>query len=131
MLGRPGREGDASAFFEDPEHLLKDDRRPRREDVAVLTEHDIERGIGVGQGLGISFGEVDVEGADGGIVARPLQQHRRQIKAGYFGAAARRGDRDDAGAAGDVQQSLPGLHLREGHELGCRNGGDDLDRQER
>ena len=106
-----------------------DKGRTRREDVAELAEYDIERGVRIGQRLGVAFGEVDIDGGDAGIVASALEQHGRQIEPRNLGAAARGRDRDDAGAAGDVEHSLPGRHLRELHQLGRRDGRDDLDRQ--
>lgn len=39
-------------------------------------EHDIERGVGVGERLGIPFGKVDIDGGQAGVVSRAFQKHR-------------------------------------------------------
>jgi hypothetical protein len=88
--------------------------------VAELAEHDVEGFVGIRQRLGVAFNELGVDGGDAGILARSLDQGRRQIEARRPGAAPRRRDGNDAGAAGHVEHALTRLHLRELHQLAGR-----------
>ncbi len=76
MLGRPGRESNTATDLQDPQHLSQHDIRTRREDVAELTEHNIERGVRIRQRFRVPFDEIDVDGRHIGIVAGPIEKHR-------------------------------------------------------
>ena len=77
VLGWPGRKRDPSAALEHSQHLLVDHCGTRREHVAELAEHDVERSVRIRQGLSIAFNELDSTPADAGILARALEQGRR------------------------------------------------------
>jgi hypothetical protein len=59
-------------------------------------------------------------------VTRSLQQLGRQIEAGNFCAETRRSDRDNACAAGDIENLLAGANARELHKPGRRKHRDHL-----
>ena len=131
MLGRPRRKSQTAADLEDAQHFSQDDLRARREHMPELAQHDVEGSVRIRQRFGVAVGKVDADACEIGIVARTLDQDRRQIESGDVRTATRRRHRHDAGAAGHIEHFLAGRDLREGDELCGRNDGDHFDRHER
>ena len=63
-------------------------------------------GIGVGQALGVAGGEGDIMIEQGGVALRFFDQGRRQVKPAQPGTKPCRRNRDDTGAAGEIEHRL-------------------------
>ena len=131
VLRGPRREDQTAAELQHPEHLPHRDLGTRGEDVAELAQHDVERGVGIGEGLGVALEKVDLDAGGHCVVARAMEEVGGEVEPRHLGAAARCGEGDDAGPAADIEHALPRRHLRELHQLGCRHGTENGRRRER
>ena len=64
-----------------------------------LAQHDVERGILIGEMLSITLGPDDASTRDERVLAGDIEQGRSQIEAGNLSPFACRGDGHDARAA--------------------------------
>jgi hypothetical protein len=69
MLRRPCGKCDLAAGFENAQHFLHSDSRPRREHMA---EHNVELSVRIGQCLDVAFDEIDVDPCNAGVLACAL-----------------------------------------------------------
>ncbi len=129
-LRRPCRERERAARPQHAQHLGDRDLGTRREHVAVLAEHDVELVVVERQLLGVSFVKVDRDLGDRRILARALQELGREVESRHARAEPCRRDRDDAGAAGDVEYAIAGFDARVSHELGRGRRRQQLERRE-
>ncbi len=88
--------------------------------MAVLTDHDVERGVAERQLLGIAFVPLDVDVGDLGILAGALEQLRREVEAGDTRAKPSRRHRHHARATADVEHLLTRTDACVSHQLRCR-----------
>ncbi len=77
--------------------------RPWGEHCADEADHEVKRGIFIGQHFGVAFVKSDIQTFRLGACSRLLKQIRGDVDANHAGARACGGDRDLARAAGYVE----------------------------
>ena len=117
----------AEATATDARHLLGGELLIGREDEAEARTDDVEGAVGERKRLGVAFDPVDV----GAPRPRLLEQSRRDVQPGHFGAGAGAGraQGDLASSGRDVQPALARLRsqrLDEGVVDLRESGGDEL-----
>ena len=75
-----------------------------------LAEHNIEGALIERQRFHVAFAEVELHIRDPRILARSIEQLRRQVESAHARTVPRRGDRDDARTAADVEESVSGTN---------------------
>src|SRR5215472_7839124 len=117
---RPIGHGDQPFRTAYPQHLRRDQLRPRRKHGAEHGDHGIERGIGITQTLGVAFGKGDLQSLLGRALPRLLKQVRSNVHTGHKSTSACFRDGSVAGAAGYVQHASTALDGKTRDELLCR-----------
>jgi hypothetical protein len=98
--------------------------------MAELAHDDVERRVAVRERLGVPLLEVDFDAGKRRVLARVLDQDRRKVEPAHLRPCARRRERDDAGAAADVEDRLSGANARVGDEARGGHRGHRLERHE-
>src|SRR5207249_745246 len=81
-----------------------------------LAEDDVKRCITERQRLSVAFAKINFHICDTRVLARPLEQLRRQINTAHASADPCRSDRDYARATADIQNILSSADVRELHQ---------------
>jgi len=131
VFGRPGGEHHAASWPQHAPHLGDGHVGPRREHVAELARHHIERGVGVGQRLGITLLPLHVHPRDARVVSRLFEQRGRQVDGLHLRTGACRRNGHDSRAGSHVQQLLAGRDSPEGDQPSCHGRGEDGGRGKR
>src|SRR6202020_2961919 len=93
MLGRPGRKSDTAARFEYAQHFTNRNAGAWREDMAELAKNNVERGVRVGQRLGVAFDKLHVDAANLGVFFGSFDKRRCQVEPAGLRTAKSGGNR--------------------------------------
>jgi hypothetical protein len=76
--------------------------------VPELAHNYIKRRILVRESFSVTFTPIDLDMGELSVLTRPFQQLRREVQTADSRAGPRRGNRHDAGPAGNVEHALAG-----------------------
>jgi hypothetical protein len=115
-FGRPVQHRDRATRPADSNQLVGDSLVLGSEHRPDRRHDDVERVIREGQPLGVSLDPFQLDAGRFGSLSARLEQLRREIAGGDFGAALRGGDRRVAGAGGDIEDAHSGADPARIHE---------------
>ena len=123
-LRRPVDEADQAGRAADAQQLARGGDVVGGEHDPDRRDHDVERGVGERERLGVGLDPLDDEPLGFGPAAADVEQRRRQVGRHDAAAGARRGERDVAGSRGDVEHADARADPARMDERGAERGED-------